>query len=374
MTCEGGPRSGYFEQELTARSLTELVPSVYHEGNYCNEFHGGTSLGSSSPRHLRTLRRLLRTKDKVLAKRISIINFKGGVGKTTLAFHLGTGLSWLHEARVLLVDMDHQSSLSILCLGPTGWEQAVNQGHVVDAIFRPFVGGQYSLPNEEIITPSPMRRRVRNYNSMDIVAASLQLDDIEIELTASHQGNAIHSEWNKRTLMCRWIEESGIDENYDYIVFDCPPATKIVSQNAIAASHGYLIPVIPEAVMERGAPHLSDMMRTGIDMRLNALAPMGEPRAAYVAETQLLGLAITRIQRASGGYTNDHRRHLRSLQTRWGDSLLTPYILQGTGVSEALADGVPVYNRYHTQNIGNRQIDDQYIELVDEIKERVDAL
>lgn len=147
-----------------------------------------------------------------------------------------------------------------------------------------------------------------------------------------------------------------------------------MSQNAIAASHGYLVPVIPEAVMERGAPHLRDMMRTGIDMRLSALAPMGDRREAYVEETQLLGLVITRIQRASGGYTNDHRRHLRSLQTRWGSSLMTPYIFQGTGVSEALADGIPVYNRYYTQNIGKRRIDDQYIELVNGIKDRVDAL
>ena len=58
-----------------------------------------------------------------MAKRISIINFKGGVGKTTLAFHLGTGLAWLYDARVLLVDMDHQSSLSILCLGSQGWNK-----------------------------------------------------------------------------------------------------------------------------------------------------------------------------------------------------------------------------------------------------------
>ena len=57
-----------------------------------------------------------------MAKRISIINFKGGVGKTTLAFHLGTGLAWLHDSRVLLVDMDHQSTLSILCLRPAGWQ------------------------------------------------------------------------------------------------------------------------------------------------------------------------------------------------------------------------------------------------------------
>ena len=96
----------------------------------------------------------------------------------------------------------------------------------------------------------------KRYSSLDMVPASLQLDDIEIELTATHQGNAIQSEWNKRTLLCRWIEETKLDKLYDYIIFDCPPATKIVSQNAIAASHGYIIPVVPEAVMERGAPHL----------------------------------------------------------------------------------------------------------------------
>jgi chromosome partitioning protein len=53
-----------------------------------------------------------------MAKRVSIINFKGGVGKTTLAFHLATGLARYYDGtRVLLIDVDHQSSLSILCLG-----------------------------------------------------------------------------------------------------------------------------------------------------------------------------------------------------------------------------------------------------------------
>ena len=69
-----------------------------------------------------------------MAKRLSVINFKGGVGKTTLAFHLGTGLAWRHESRVLLFDMDHQSSLSILCLGPDGWQRAVDNSSTVDEI------------------------------------------------------------------------------------------------------------------------------------------------------------------------------------------------------------------------------------------------
>ena len=213
-----------------------------------------------------------------------------------------------------------------------------------------------------------------SYDSMDIVPASLQLDDIEIELTATHQGNAIRSEWNKRTLLCRWIEETEIDEDYDYIIFDCPPATKIVSQNAVAASHGYIIPVVPESVMERGAPHLRDMVRTGIDARLNVLVQWGDERPAYVPDTQLIGLAITQIQSARGRYTIDHRQHLASLQRLWRDALMEPYIGHGTGVSAALADGLPVYNYPDTQNIGDRGIDRQYIDLVREFKRRIDAL
>ena len=235
-----------------------------------------------------------------MSKRISIINFKGGVGKTTLAFHLGTGLARYHGKRVLLIDMDHQSSLSIVCLRATGWQDAVNNKTTIDEVFRGFVGEGPDLPSDDIISQNPLDDV--DYANLDLVAASLSLDDVEIELTASHQGNAIQSEWNKRTLICRWIEENDIDHKYDYIVFDCPPATKIVSQNAIAASHCYIIPVVPEAVMERGAPHLNQMVRTGIDDRLKAIAALKEvnPRQIHVPETKLAGVVITRIKTSGG--------------------------------------------------------------------------
>ena len=317
-----------------------------------------------------------------MAKRISIINFKGGVGKTTLAFHLGTGLARYHDKqRVLLIDMDHQSSLSIVCLGTRQWEEAVSHSQTIDEVFRPFVSPALNSPGENIIIKSPMSGKTsswdgRHYASMDIVPAGLSLDDTEIELTASHHGNAIRSEWDKRTLICRWIEETGIDDLYDYIIFDCPPATKIVSQNAIAASHGYVIPIVPEAVMERGAPHLYEMMKTGIDDRLKALATMGQPREMHVPDTSLVGLVITRIQTSGGhsGYTDDHTQHLSSLQKRWKSKLVTPYVVQGTGLSQALADGVPVYDRSNTQNVGGRGLHNQFITLTKVLKRRIDSL
>lgn len=309
-----------------------------------------------------------------MAKRVSIINFKGGVGKTTLSFQLATGLARYHEpARVLLVDMDHQSSLSIVCLGASKWEEAVNEGHTTTEIIRPFIQNT-DMPGSEIIIDNPMDDT--DYANLSLVPASLQLDDVEIELTASHHGNAIQSEWDKRTLICRWIEEGGIDDDYDYILFDCPPATKIVSQNAIAASHGYIVPVIPEAVMERGAPHLRAMVETGIDARLNALSALGNPRSMHVADTELIGLVITRIttHRGHSGYTDDHTQHLYSLQRRWQDKLIEPYIKQGTGVSQALAEGLPVYDQEHTQNVGGQGFPQLYRELTSELKDRIDAL
>ena len=173
-----------------------------------------------------------------------------------------------------------------------------------------------------------------------------------------------------------WIEETGIDDLYDYIVFDCPPATKIVSQNAIAASHGYIIPVVPEAVMERGAPHLHEMIRTGIDRSLKALAQLGDRRRVHIPDTQLVGVVVTRIQTAGGrsGYTNDHTQHLSSLKRQWGNQLIEPYIVQGTGVSQSLSDGVPVYDRDTTQNVGGRNLHNQFKDVTEELRRRIDVL
>ena len=309
-----------------------------------------------------------------LAKRVSVINFKGGVGKTTLAFNLAAGLARFHSARVLLVDMDHQSSLSIVCLGAQQWTRASEAGATVTSVFRKFLLGS-SLPGREIIHPVSFRGHHTYRNAVSMIPADLDLDDTEIRLTSYYQGFENLSDWNKRTLICRWLEANHVDDGFDYIVFDCAPATKIVTQNAIAASHGYIVPVVPEAVMERGAPHLSSMIRSGIDATLARLAKDGECRPLFVPKTALVGLVVTRVQRhgpARSGMTNDHTQHLRSLERQWSNLLLRPYVYQGTGVGQALAARRPVYD--HAYNIRNRRIDRQFEQLTAELKSRIDRL
>lgn len=249
------------------------------------------------------------------------------------------------------------------------------KGRTVTAVFRNFPGSE--LPGREIVRPSNFGRNRVYAKMIDVVPASLDLDNTEIELTSAHQGESAPSAWNKRTLMCRWLEETGLDDEYDYILFDCAPATKIVSQNAIAASHGYILPLVPEAVMERGAPHLRDMIETGIDRKLKAWARAGEPRRLHVGDTQLVGVTVTRIQIAGNawsGYTNDHTQHLNTVRGEWGKRLVKPYIKQGVGVAESLSDRVPVYDLAHTQNVGKRNIHEQFKALTDKLKARMDQL
>ena len=81
--------------------------------------------------------------------------------------------------------------------------------------------------------------------------------------------------------------------------------------------------------MERGAPHLVGMIKSGIDTKLNALAAVATTarRSMHVPDTELVGLVVTRIKThgpAYSGYTDDHTVHLASLVNRWGTNHAYP--------------------------------------------------
>ena len=83
-------------------------------------------------------------------KKVSIINFKGGVGKTTLSLHLATYLASLQQ-KVLVIDVDHQSSLSIIILGAKLWEKCVNEQRTVNRVFQSFCNRKVPMPKDELV-------------------------------------------------------------------------------------------------------------------------------------------------------------------------------------------------------------------------------
>ncbi len=318
-----------------------------------------------------------------MVKRVSVINFKGGVGKTCLALHLAAGLVKFHNKRVLMVDVDHQSSLSIICLG-TKWEEIDKAGKTINQIFLHFTDAEREipLPGREIIFNMSQLNNYRSYKTLDLIPSTLKLDETELDLTSTSIGAADESEWNKRTQICKWLDKNDIDKDYDYIIFDCPPATKIITQNALAASHSYVIPVVPEHLSALGIPHLVRLLKDKIEKRLNewrdSLISKGKPIVKTFSEKRkLAGININRLESAGAarsGITNEHETALDELKKEWKDHIIEPFIGRGTGISTALKNGVPVYERPWDTNISSRGFAKKFEDLTLNLKNKIDAL
>lgn len=155
------------------------------------------------------------------ARVISIVNHKGGVGKTTTTINLGKALVKL-GFKVLLVDMDSQGNLS-QSLGIDNPEK-----QVVNAL----------LKNETL----PVVEIGENYH---LCPSDLDLAYADLELVQAVGGvNQLKNKLNP------------LRELYDYILIDCPPALNIFTNSALVASNGCLVTLQPEVSAMKGVNNL----------------------------------------------------------------------------------------------------------------------
>ncbi|WP_026993710.1 ParA family protein [Flectobacillus major] len=155
------------------------------------------------------------------AQVISIVNHKGGVGKTTTTINLGKALSILGN-KVLMIDMDSQGNLS-QCFGIHEPEH-----QVIDALL-----GNLPLPT---ITVS---------HNLELTPSDIRMAYKESEL-----GNAIGAD---RRLTLK-IDE--VRDQYDYILIDCPPSLGICTTCSLVASNYCVVPIQPEASAYHGVESL----------------------------------------------------------------------------------------------------------------------
>ena len=155
------------------------------------------------------------------AKVISIVNHKGGVGKTTTTINVGKALSLLGN-RVLLVDMDSQGNLS-QCFGIH-----VPDEQVIDALL-----GNINLPMQEItaqlyLSPSDIRMAYRESELTNVIGADRRLS----------------------------LKLEEVRDKFDYILIDCPPSLGICTTCSLVASNHCVVPIQPEASAYHGVESL----------------------------------------------------------------------------------------------------------------------
>ncbi len=249
---------------------------------------------------------------------ISMCNQKGGVGKTTSTINLGACLADAGR-RVLLVDLDPQGALSA-GLGLTHDE-------IEDTIYDVMLDNQISIHSAIKHT---------EVSGLDMVPANIDLSAAEIQLV---------NEVGREHTLARALRP--VCRDYDYIIIDCQPSLGLLTVNALACSHGVIIPMECEFFSLRGLALLTDTVEKVSD-RINF-------------DLEIMGILVTMFDRRT--------RHAREVMSRvvdyFGDKVFDTVITRTVRFPETSVAGEPI-----TSWAPSSQAAAQYRDLAREVIER----
>lgn len=154
-----------------------------------------------------------------MGKVISLVNQKGGVGKTTTSINLSASLAVLGK-KVLLIDLDPQGNAT------TGI--GINKGEIENSIYDVLIG---KCEVEEAIAAS-------KYKRLYVIPATINLAGIDIEFMEKSNND---SSFSKGSQLKTRLDK--IKDQFDYIIMDCPPSLGLITTNALTASDSVIIPV-----------------------------------------------------------------------------------------------------------------------------------
>jgi chromosome partitioning protein len=206
-----------------------------------------------------------------LGKIYTIVNQKGGVGKTTTAINLGAYLGYYGQ-RVLIIDIDPQANATS-CLG-------IDKNEVDGGTYEVLIGSQPVLSQ---ILHNPRFK-------MSLLPSSPELAGAEVELI-----NLDGRESRLRTVL------EPIKTRYDYILVDCPPSLGLLTLNGLAAAtEGVLIPVQCEYLALEGLGQLTQTINRVKQSIFQDLTIRGVILTMYDGRTNLAADVVHEVQRYFG--------------------------------------------------------------------------
>ena len=229
------------------------------------------------------------------ARVISMVNQKGGVGKTTSTVSLGAALAG-YGRRVLLVDFDPQGALSV-ALGVNAYELDLTvydlltdaQCHIGDVILSTDVEG------------------------LDLLPSNIDLSAAEVQLV---------SEVGREHALARAL--APIIDEYDIVLIDCQPSLGLLTVNALTASQGVIIPMETEYFALRGVA----LLKETIDKVISRLNP----------DLQIIGILATMYDPR----TLHSREVLQTVQQAFGEAVFATVINRTVKFPDAAVAGEPI--------------------------------
>ena len=274
---------------------------------------------------------------------ISVVNFKGGSGKTTTAAHLAQYLV-LHGYRVLAIDLDPQASLSAL--------------HGVQPEFD--VGENETLYGAIRYDDArrPLAETIRHtyFPSLDIVPGNLELMEFEHETP-----KALMTNRQVETMFFTRMDEAlaSVADDYDVVIIDCPPQLGFLTMSAMCAATAVLVTVHPQMLDVMSMCQFLIMTSDLLGVVAEAGGNMSYDWMRYL---------ITRYEPGDG----PQNQMVSFMRSMFGENVLNYPMLKSTAISDA---GITKQTLYEvSRDQFTRSTYDRAIEALDNVNGEIEGL
>ena len=287
-----------------------------------------------------------------MADIISVINYKGGVGKTTITLQLAVGLVTLFKKKVLVVDLDPQCSLSLATVDEHYWADWVEKRGSTLSVFQSFYDEERPELRPDWIIENALDRAwdsmPGNTPGLDILPSHLDLPELEMRLVGRkprHVGT-MEEFYLKRYLVLR-DAFAHIRKRYDTILLDCPPNVYMVARNAILASDFYLVPTIPDFISCYGIPFILK--------HIESMQNEARERGSRNDPAQFLGIVRNRVRHGGASLVREHEEQSKKLFLNYGDAVFDTMVMDRIGVAELLGSRKNVHQTTDARHADIRQ-------------------
>ncbi|MEI8200515.1 MAG: ParA family protein [Eubacteriales bacterium] len=250
---------------------------------------------------------------------ISIVNQKGGVGKTTTTVNLSAYLAQ-HGEKVLVIDLDPQGNAT----SGYGFDKSALETSVYDMLVN-------DTPIKEVIQST-------NRENIDMCPTNINLAGAEVELVSA---------MSRETILKRAVDT--ISENYDFILIDCPPSLGLLTLNALAASTDVIVPIQGEYYALEGLTQLIDTINL---VRKHLNPTIG-----------IFGVVITMFD----GRTQLTRQVTEEVRKYFGEKVFNTVIPRNIRLAEAPSYGKTIVE-YDPKSRGGHAYNDLAIEVISRAK------